>query len=73
MNEIPPQEQANYNTLRECLSEQIISTLAGKPDKKRKRTKQNKSTGDGGVHERDEHEDESVGNDVEELAEFVEV
>ena len=73
MNEIPPQEQANYKTLRECLSEQIISALAVKPGKKRKRAKRSKSIGDGGDHEKVEHQDESVGSDIEELAEFVEV
>ena len=74
MNEISSQEQANYRTFRECLSEQVISVLAGKQDKKRKRTKRSKSIGNGGQDENGEHQDESVaGDDVEELADFVEV
>ena len=73
MNEIPPQEQAHYTTFRECLSEQVISALASTPDKKRRRAKRGNSIGNSAKDEKADDQDEGGGDDVEELADFVEV
>jgi hypothetical protein len=69
---ISESEQTNYETLRDCLSNAIISKLSIEPKKERRRAKGRKS--------KDNRSDDLLkgspgfgGNDAEELGDFIDV
>jgi hypothetical protein len=72
---IPKDEQPNYETFRDCLSNAIIRKLTIRPPKERRRAKRRKGVKGKAVPCADfmEISCESGGNDVEELGEFVDV
>lgn len=70
------EEQSNYETFRECLSEPILKSLSTPPEKpkKKKRVKKNSKT-DITPDETEKSVDdaESMSNDAEDLGEFIDV
>jgi hypothetical protein len=82
---IPPEEQANYETFRECLSDQVISRLtvpvkANKKQKKRGKGRKNGLNKDTESAQDVELETDKgtelsckAKGDAEELADFIEV
>ena len=65
---IPTDEQTNYDTFRDCMSDAVIKILT-RPEKgpRRRATKGKKAA----VQEK--ASDDEIGNDAEELGEFIEV
>jgi len=75
---ITPEEQANYETFRECLSDPVLKSLAApveKPKKKKKSERKSmKNNGDAGKRMRGESTRvDEAPNDAEELSEFIDV
>jgi hypothetical protein len=80
---IPTEEQSNYETFRDCLSEPVIKALAApiekpKPKKKRHAKKGSKSAKSEIVKQETvptnvNGNDEAEGTDAEDLGEFIEV
>lgn len=67
----PVEEQSNYETFRECLSEPVLRTLAVAPEKPKRRRRSGKKKGS----VKDERDDQGLGqedgNDAEDLGEFI--
>jgi hypothetical protein len=81
---IPPDEQSNYETFRECLSEPVLRALAApvdKPKKKRRARHRKKDSKDSKVETPEksatngtsEAEGDQEANDAEDLGEFIDV
>ena len=77
---IPADEQSNYETFRDCLSEPVLKALAApveKPKPKKKRHAKKSSKDKNGVREKSKGETETNGDaqpsDAEDLGEFIEV
>jgi hypothetical protein len=80
---IPAEEQSNYETFRDCLSEPVLKALAApiekpKPKKKRHAKKGSKSAKSEFVNQEAVPtnaigNDEAEGTDAEDLGEFIEV
>jgi hypothetical protein len=73
---IPEDEQTNYETFRDCLSNAIIQRLASEPPKRERRRAKGRKHGkskeistDSGMKTSDGFE----GNDAEELGDFIDV
>lgn len=71
---IPTDEESNFSTFRDCLSEPVIRKLAIQPPKATKRRgAKNRKNAIKPVHPKDEQDDTRQSNDAEELGEFIEV
>jgi hypothetical protein len=68
---IPESEQTNYETLRDCVSNAIISKLSIEPKKARRRARASKSKAVSKTEQ--EESTEFGGNDAEELGDFIDV
>jgi hypothetical protein len=71
---IPDEEQSNYETFRECLSEPVLRTLAAPVEKvKRKKERKRRRSGGKRVEEVRVERIEEDGTTAEDLGEFIDV
>jgi hypothetical protein len=76
---MPTEEQTNYETFRECLSEPVLRSLAApveKPKRKRRHAKKSSKSSVGEDRVEDAAKsptDVEQGNDAEDLGEFIDV
>jgi hypothetical protein len=73
---LPDNEQANFETFRDCLSNAIIQKLASEPPKRERRRAKGRKHGKSKDNTTTSESDKSDGfgsNDAEELGEFFDV
>jgi hypothetical protein len=75
---IPAEEQANYETFRDCLSEPVLKALAApteklKPKKKKRHAKKGSKNGVVKVMAEVNGSADTQASDAEDLGEFIEV